>query len=816
MSDPLCAPEPFDTGSLYLSLDQAGVVTAANAAAHRCLRLAGPGSDAVGQALAPLVQPGCQLTAALDRMTGNVTGCARCEQRLHVCHTGEGLTIHGQPGEAYASPGEALASALNTAQQVSEVARVILTHPAWEALGVQLALFDPVGAELRLLRCGRHGPEVASIIAVSGPHPLAAAFRTGAAQVSDPAAWRTPEVDVNPAAREILSLPLRSAERTLGQLMLTMERPGQLARLLPLLPLCSAALDRAVRFDEVSRAQLRYRTLLEISHAALWELDRNFAIQGLSPNWEALTGQTYEEYVGRGHLNVIHPDDRARVDHEIERGMLSGLPFELRGRFRRVDGQYRHGVALALPVPEERGNGRGWAGSIQDVTEEVWAAEWAGPAQQLLTLSVQGGPAQPTFQAVLDELRRVSGATVAALLRDARTGRARPLAAEDPAQQLQPLLEALTAEAVSAGVRGQTRPVWLRDLFGDLTLSGALLVPLRHEEQLVALAALDVPGGQLDATSLEHLRWLQGHLAPVVHSALLRDALERSEAQARSIVSAMEEGVLMIDAQGQFLAVNRAARDLLELPHVLPSVFGLDWGLETERGEAVPWEQHPVARALNSGRAVRQVLLSRRRREGERTWLSFNAIPLEDRSGVVLSCSDVTEAVTLRQKLTEQAFQDDLTGLGNRRAFQRAVRDLRGPRATALLIDVDHFKAVNDTYGHHAGDELLKELARRLQRASPPGALVARLGGDEFGVAHPDLGDAEITDTARRLVEVLGRPVQLSSAAVQVSASVGVASGAVPGGELHRAADLAMYAVKRSGKAGWRRYGEDLDPERVD
>ncbi|GGS01479.1 sensor domain-containing protein [Deinococcus sedimenti] len=807
MPYPPCAPEPTFDGHLYLTADRSGVITYANGAASRWLRRAGAeSSELIGVRLTDTLAPGCTVRARLGAAPVVGQPCGTCSQ-LTVRTTLDGYEVHGPLSLAAPADREDLAERLNAAPHVDDVVQVILNHPAWQALSVQVALFDGVGSALRVLRAGPTGPVLTQQVPVHAPHPLSAAFHGGSPASSAPAAWAGTGLLVRPDASSLVTLPLKVAGRPLGLIVLEYARPATPDRAWSLAALCSAALDRAAHADEASRGQLRYRTLLESTHAALWELDRDFAIQGESPNWEALTGQRFEEYAGRGYLDVLHPQDRARLEADIARGIQGTAPFELRGRMRRADGQYRHVAALALPVPEQRGHGHGWAGSIQDVTEEIWAAEWEGPAQHLLTLSVQGGPAWPTFRAVLAELVRVGGAAGGVLVevRDRRST-LRPVARQG---QVSAPMGELTRMAGQVGaLAAAEQPTWRTNERPDAgARRDVLAVPLRHDGQLIALGLLYLPGGSLNATDLEHLRWLQAHLAPVMHSAQLRDALERSEAQARSIVSALDEGVILMDVQGRLMTANRAARELLDLPRDLPLHLQLTWDLDNERGERLTREQHPAAVALRSAHAVRRVILARTRSGGGRLWLSMNAIPLEDRSGVVVSFSDVTEAVTLRQQLTEQALQDDLTGLGNRRAFQRAVRDLCGARAAALLIDVDHFKAVNDTHGHHVGDDLLRALAARLRALAPAPAVVARLGGDEFGIVHPDLPAGAAARLAQAIVQGVARPVELGSVSAQVSASVGVATlECVPDGDLHRAADLAMYAVKRAGKAGWQAF----------
>ncbi|MEU1495898.1 GGDEF domain-containing protein [Streptomyces sp. NPDC005732] len=154
------------------------------------------------------------------------------------------------------------------------------------------------------------------------------------------------------------------------------------------------------------------------------------------------------------------------------------------------------------------------------------------------------------------------------------------------------------------------------------------------------------------------------------------------------------------------------------------------------------------------------------------------------------------------------ARRDPLTGLWTRDAFtRRARRLLRDPRAVVVLADVDHFKQINDTHGHAAGDALLATVAARLAHGTTPGGVVGRLGGDEFAAVVVDR-DGTAADRLYTLARVLARPVD-TAPDVHTTVSLGwVRAADHPGEELSallRRADEAMYAAKRSGRSGPRR-----------
>jgi diguanylate cyclase (GGDEF)-like protein len=180
-----------------------------------------------------------------------------------------------------------------------------------------------------------------------------------------------------------------------------------------------------------------------------------------------------------------------------------------------------------------------------------------------------------------------------------------------------------------------------------------------------------------------------------------------------------------------------------------------------------------------------------------------------------------SEELAAKQRENEyQAFHDHLTGLPNRllfrlslgQAIERAAE--REGRIAVMLMDLDHFKEINDSLGHHVGDRLLAAVGPRLVETLREGDLMARLGGDEFGVLLPDVpDDATATTIAQRLLDGLHRPVAVDELDLDVSGSIGIAffpDHAADADSLLRHADVAMYAAKEAG-LGFETYDELID-----
>jgi len=170
--------------------------------------------------------------------------------------------------------------------------------------------------------------------------------------------------------------------------------------------------------------------------------------------------------------------------------------------------------------------------------------------------------------------------------------------------------------------------------------------------------------------------------------------------------------------------------------------------------------------------------------------------------GLVLNYRDITERALYQEQLTQQAFHDPLTGLPNRaRLFERLHFALaqRGSSVGLLFVDLDEFKQVNDTLGHDAGDELLRQVATRFAGCLRDGDVLARLGGDEFIVLLPNASEDGAALVAQRLQACLVEPFLLAEGTVTVGASIGVATrpaGQSTPEDLLRDADTAMYRAK--------------------
>jgi diguanylate cyclase (GGDEF)-like protein/PAS domain S-box-containing protein len=288
---------------------------------------------------------------------------------------------------------------------------------------------------------------------------------------------------------------------------------------------------------------------------------------------------------------------------------------------------------------------------------------------------------------------------------------------------------------------------------------------------------------------------------------------ERNLRAHREVVSGLLEGVMVVDTDARVVLINEAAARLFGV--AVDEIVGrplsaVPVDLLDDRGRLLEPDCLPLARALR-GEEVRSVVVRLVRRDGTLLWVEAHANPLMDEEGelygAVASYDDVTLRVEEDRRTRHEADTDPLTGLANRRALERTLAGAlaraaaRGRVAAVLMLDLNGFKAINDSYGHAAGDAALREVARRLRRCVRERDLVARLGGDEFVVLLTDVGGSSgaAQEACERVDAALSAPIVLEQGEMTLRAAIGVATFPGDGADaptLLAHADRAMYAAK--------------------
>lgn len=289
-------------------------------------------------------------------------------------------------------------------------------------------------------------------------------------------------------------------------------------------------------------------------------------------------------------------------------------------------------------------------------------------------------------------------------------------------------------------------------------------------------------------------------------------SLREAEALFRSALENAPIGMAIVSLDGHFTKVNR----------VLCRIVGYDMlELETLTFAAIT---HPddlnadlnnVQRLLNGEIDDYQMEKRYIRKDGEMVWVQLTASLMRDADREPLYFLAQIEDITERKRHQEQirllAFYDILTGLPNRRLFldhfdHVLTQAKRYQRSLALMfLDLDHFKQVNDTLGHDAGDELLQEVAARLTASVRHGDTVSRQGGDEFVIVLTEITHPEdAAQVAEKILDALHKPIMIHEHEVNVGASIGIAIYPVDGTDdiqdLMKKADSAMYSAKESGR----------------
>ncbi len=306
-----------------------------------------------------------------------------------------------------------------------------------------------------------------------------------------------------------------------------------------------------------------------------------------------------------------------------------------------------------------------------------------------------------------------------------------------------------------------------------------------------------------------------------------------------SMVNALTEGLLVCDAQRRVTYANPSAARLLGVP--LETLVGAR--LPEAVGSAIDEFDTPIREidwpdgdVLAYGQPQLNQIFGLRCLDGRTVWVSTNWTPLYAEAGepmtaapaarhaqpyaVLVSLVDITQIREAQQRIRHLATHDTLTGLLNRCALEDrlehalALARRNRTRVSVMFLDLDRFKNVNDTLGHQFGDQLLREVAARLQACAREADTVARLGGDEFVVMLESLDSTGTRRVAERMLAAIGAPFHIDGQELFLGVSIGIAVAPHDGDDpntLLRKADAAMYLAKERGRNNFQTFTSDLD-----
>ena len=323
-------------------------------------------------------------------------------------------------------------------------------------------------------------------------------------------------------------------------------------------------------------------------------------------------------------------------------------------------------------------------------------------------------------------------------------------------------------------------------------------------------------GGELEAASGDFRTALQD----------LREEILLLE----TLMDTIPDSIYFKDLESRFTRINRYTAVRFKLPDPADAIGKTDFDFFTvEHAEKAFRDEQEIIR---SGQPVVAVEEKETLPDGSIRWVSTTKMPLRDSSGAIIGTfgisRDITDKKHVEEQLERQAFYDRLTELPNRslflnrleHVFRRAER-LDGQRLlfAVIYLDLDRFKGVNDSLGHQAGDQLLIQLARRLEACVRPSDTLARLGGDEFTILLEDIqSEADATGVAERIHEELSAPFEMGGHEVFCTVSVGIAFssfGYEEPDDMLRDADTAMYRAKTNGRSRHEVFDGDMHRKAV-
>jgi diguanylate cyclase (GGDEF)-like protein/PAS domain S-box-containing protein len=546
--------------------------------------------------------------------------------------------------------------------------------------------------------------------------------------------------------------------------------------------------ERAIAEEEQRETEACYLTLFEDAHDLVFTLDLQGNFTSVNRTAEEVCGYTREESNEMSIADVVAPEYLQTARKMVE-DKFAGIP----PTTYMVELIARNGERLPLEVTTQLVYQQGIPVGIQGIGRDV-SERWR--AEQALRVG------EARFRSAFD---------------DAAIGMS--LVGTDGSW--------LKVNKSLCDIVGYSEEELLASSFQALTHANDLEADLDYVRQMLA--------GEISSCHMEKRYWHKlGHIVWVLlnvslvhdadgvplyfvsqvqdisHQKQVEDELARERYLFQVLMDNLPDSIYFKDRDSRFLRINKAMADLFRLDSPEQAIGRNDFDFFTAE-HAVPAlrdEQEILKTKLPVvGRIEKETWGDRADR-----WVLTTKMPMHDTEGHVIGTfgitRDVSELKSAQDALTHQALHDSLTGLPNRTLLRDRLQSALAAaaedktRLALFFLDLNRFKDVNDTFGHHYGDSVLQALGARLEAVVGENGTAARLGGDELAVLLPETDERGAIAWAEKIVTVLTEPFSLDGQVFDLGSSIGIALYPDHGDDptvLMRRADIAMYAAKRGG-----------------
>ena len=514
--------------------------------------------------------------------------------------------------------------------------------------------------------------------------------------------------------------------------------------------------------------------------------------------FQELTGYAEQELRGIYSLDLVHPEDREAVRKKAVENLKDHclLPYEY--RFMKKNGEVMW-VLERLVSTEYRGK-RTAVGSFMDITEHEQLEEALAKSEE-------------RYRTILEEMQdnyfEVDLAGNFIFVNEAN------------ARQLGYSRE----ELIGMDYRVYIHPDDVENVYKTFNQVYREGQPIRactfkivRKDGSTGLGELSVFPLRNDKGEIIGFRGIGRDIAERMQ---MIEALRRSEERYRTILAEIEEGYYEVDLAGNFTFVNNAT--CRQFGYSKEELIGMNYQVYVPK-EDVKSVYKAWNKVYRTGKPLKSYPFSSIRKDGRQIFLESSVSPLRNNEGKIIGfrsiSRDVTEHKQFEQKLAEMATHDPLTGLPNRVLLSDrftmglALSRRSGNRLAVLMLDLDRFKAINDSMGHDVGDQLLKAVGERLTGIMRKSDTIARIGGDEFILVLPQISQAnDVVELAQRILDAFQEPFVLGDNRLHITTSIGIAVYPEGGKDIEsllKNADTAMYWAKEQGRDIYRFYdGEE-------